>query len=227
MKQLISGLVTLLVPVVLILSATRFLLTPLFVNLEYRTPGFPEDTYGMTMAQRLEYAPLALDYLLNDEGIAFLGDQRFLDGTPLYNERELSHMEDVKELTQIVLKVWVNGLIGLGLLALAAWCTGAWTAFRSGLSRGGLLTVILIVGLLVFLALSFDVLFTEFHHLFFEGDSWLFLYSDTLIRLFPIRFWRDVFLTLGVFSLGGGLLLWRYAPPQAAAKTHTKKTSRK
>jgi integral membrane protein (TIGR01906 family) len=34
--------------------------------------------------------------------------------------------------------------------------------------------------------------FVAFHGLFFEGDSWLFDYSDTLIRLFPMPFWIDI-----------------------------------
>ena len=49
--------------------------------------------------------------------------------------------------------------------------------------------------------------FACFHSLFFEGDSWLFLYSDTLIRLFPIRFWQDAFLWAAVIALGGGIAL--------------------
>ena len=49
--------------------------------------------------------------------------------------------------------------------------------------------------------------FTGFHKLFFEGDSWLFFYSDTLIRLFPIRFWQDAFLFAAVIALGGGIAL--------------------
>jgi integral membrane protein (TIGR01906 family) len=53
---------------------------------------------------------------------------------------------------------------------------------------------------------SFSFVFVGFHLIFFEGDTWLFLYSDTLIRLFPTRFWRDVFifviaLTLAVSGL--------------------------
>jgi hypothetical protein len=37
----------------------------------------------------------------------------------------------------------------------------------------------------------------------------LFNYSDTLIRLFPIQFWQDVFLGFGLLTLlGGGILGW-------------------
>jgi hypothetical protein len=33
------------------------------------------------------------------------------------------------------------------------------------------------------------------------------LYSDTLIRLFPLPLWQDAFIFMGVFSLAGGLIL--------------------
>ena len=55
--------------------------------------------------------------------------------------------------------------------------------------------------------MSFDALFTEFHRIFFEGDTWLFLYSDSLIRLFPERFWQDVFLAIGGLCIGMALLV--------------------
>ncbi|HRN51257.1 MAG TPA: TIGR01906 family membrane protein [Anaerolineales bacterium] len=222
MKQLIRTLVPILVPLAIVLTATRLLLTPLFVNIEYHMPGFPEDSYGMTQAERLQYAPLALDYLMNDEDISFLGDQTFEDGTPLYNERELSHMYDVKVLTQQALKVWVGVLLALAALGLLAWRQGLLAEFRAALGQGGAFTVALILALLVLIALSFDWLFTEFHGVFFEGDTWLFLFSDTLIRLFPMRFWQDVFFALGGLSLLAGLGLWRgmrrVQPARKAAK---------
>lgn len=220
MKQLIRILVPILVPLAIVLTATRFLLTPLFVNIEYHMPGFPEDSYGMTQAERLQYAPLALDYLMNAEDISFLGDQTFEDGTPLYNERELSHMYDVKVLTQQALKVWVGVLLALAALGILAWRQGLVAEFRAALGQGGAFTVGLILALLVLIALSFDWLFTEFHGVFFEGDTWLFLFSDTLIRLFPMRFWQDVFFALGGLSLLGGLGLWRGLRPQLKRNKH-------
>jgi integral membrane protein (TIGR01906 family) len=207
-QRILGWLISLVVPIVLLMTAVRLLLLPVFVNLEYHMPGFPEDSYGMTLEQRLSYAPLALDYLLNDEDVSFLGNQRFEDGTPLYNERELEHMEDVKELTQAVLNVWLLLLALIVGVGAAAWHFGSGAMFAGWLSRGGKITVGLIVALLVFIALSFDALFTGFHRVFFDGDTWLFLYSDTLIRLFPMRFWQDVFIALGVLTLAGGLGLW-------------------
>jgi integral membrane protein (TIGR01906 family) len=56
---------------------------------------------------------------------------------------------------------------------------------------------------------SFQSLFINFHLIFFEGSSWLFKYSDTLIRLFPIQFWQDIFLVFGILTLLAGILVGR------------------
>jgi integral membrane protein (TIGR01906 family) len=209
---ILSWLVTILVPIALIGLGLRMLLTPLFLQVEYNMPYFPPDDYGFTKQDRLKWAPYALDYLTNSADISYLGDLKFEDGKPLYNERELSHMDDVKRVTQEALRVW-DGTLAL-LLGLGVWARfgGWWQTYRLGLMRGGWLMVGLAVaiGLIVVvgIAINPDVFwnfFAGFHHLFFTGDSWLFLYSDTLIRLFPIRFWEDAFLWAAVIALAGGI----------------------
>ena len=40
--RILNWVVTLLVPVILVLSAVRVLLTPLYIQIEYRLPGFQE-----------------------------------------------------------------------------------------------------------------------------------------------------------------------------------------
>ena len=89
-----------LIPVILVLTSVRLLMTDTFVRFNYALPGFPADSYGFTQQDRLIHAPIALEFLLNEADINFLGDQRFEDGTPVYNARELRHMVDVKEATQ-------------------------------------------------------------------------------------------------------------------------------
>ncbi len=209
---ILSWLVAILVPIALIGLGLRVLLTPLFLQVEYNMPYFPPDDYGFTKADRLKWAPYALNYLTNNQGISYLADLRFEDGKPLYNERELSHMNDVKRVTQGALRVWYGTLALLLLLGVWAWFGKWWQTYRLGLMRGGWLMVGLAVtiGLIVVvgIALNPDVFwnfFAGFHHLFFTGDSWLFQYSDTLIRLFPIRFWEDAFLWAAVIALAGGV----------------------
>lgn len=209
---ILSSLVALLVPIALIGLGLRVLLTPFFLKIEYNMPYFPPDEYGFTKEDRLRWAPYALDYLTNNEDISYLADLKFDDGTPLYNERELSHMDDVKLVTQGSLRVWYITLALLLALGIWAWFGGWWQTYLLGLMRGGWLMIGLAVtiGLIVVVGIAinpniFWSFFAGFHSLFFEGDSWLFEFSDTLIRLFPIRFWQDAFLWAAVIALGGGI----------------------
>jgi len=210
----LSWLVAILVPIALLGLGLRVLLTPVFIQIEYNMPYFPPDEYGFTKEDRLQWAPYAVDYLVNNEDVSYLGDLKFDDGSPLYNERELSHMEDVKRVTQGALNVWYISLALLVALGGWSWREGWMQTFRQGLMRGGWLMVglaggiglIVVVGILINPNVFWNF-FAGFHAIFFEGDSWLFLYSDTLIRLFPLRFWQDAFLWAAVIALGGGFAL--------------------
>jgi integral membrane protein (TIGR01906 family) len=208
-----------MVPLLLIMSAIRLLLFPIYLDIEYHTPNFPQDTYPpnpFTLQDRLHWSKISMEYLLNDQGISFLADQRLSDGTPLYNERELSHMVDVKRVVQGMLKALTIGLASLLLLGIWAWRGGWLNLFRQGLANGGWLAVAAVLAILVAVVLSFSTLFTSFHRLFFSGDSWIFLYTDSLIRTFPIRFWQDCFIYMGVLTMAGGLALGLLARPRKA-----------
>ncbi len=206
-KRIIQWLVVILVPVILVLSVVRLMLTPLFVRAEYNTPNFPADKYGFSLEERLHWSEIALQYLLNSEGIEFLGDLTFEDGSPLYNEREQHHMLDVKIVVQQAMVVLAGALTFVILVGVWARGTDRWWEYRQSLSRGGWLTVGIIGLVIVAIVLSFDVFFVAFHKVFFEGETWIFRYSDTLIRLFPVRFWRDTFIAVGGITLTGGAAL--------------------
>ena len=206
-----SYLVSLLTPIALIGTALRILLSPIYFNVEYRMPYFPIDEYGMTQEERLQWAPYAVEYLVNSADISYLGNLQFEDGAPLYNERELSHMADVKNVVIGALRVWYLSLGILILLAILAQRRRWMPDYLNGLRRGGMWMIGLAValGLIAGIGITtnpdvFWEFFALFHAIFFEGDSWLFYYSDTLIRLFPIRFWQDAFLWAAILALGGG-----------------------
>ena len=204
-------LLQVLIPVVLVLTSVRLLLTRGFIRLEYSLPGFPEDRYGFTQTDRLQQAPIALAYLLNDAGIDFLGDLRFEDGTPVYNDRELSHMIDVKMVVRGALRIWwIGALLALGL-GLLIWRYAGGSALGASLEAGSKITLGLMLAIVLGLVLAFSVLFVGFHQVFFDPNTWTFLFSDTLIRLFPERFWQVAF---GAVALGTGAMagaLWAVA----------------
>lgn len=204
--RIFSVLITIAVPLVLMFTSICILLNPFFLRYEYNLPNFPADEYGFTKADRLKWGELSLLYLTNRAGPEFLADLKFEDGQPIYNERELSHMVDVKNLVQLMIKI----LIPLVLFLMITW----WLAKRLGwlsqfwhaVSMGGWVTLGLIGLILLGTLLDFDALFTGFHRIFFTGSTWLFYTSDTLIRLFPEKLWSDAFIFMGVFTLVGGVI---------------------
>ncbi len=208
----LSWIAALAVPVALIGLAVRLVLLPVFPQIEYHTPGFPPDDYGFTTQERIHWATYAWNYLVNSSDISYLGKLKFPDGKPLYNERELSHMHDVKGVLTGTFRAWYVSLAVLLGIGIWAWRTGKMRTFRSGLWRGGWLTIGFagVIGSIVLVGMLMDPdvfwnFFAWFHGLFFKGNSWIFEYSDTLIRLFPIRFWQDTFLAAAVVVLAGGL----------------------
>lgn len=209
-ERALSIMIALIIPPLLVMIGVRLAMTTTFVSFEYHRPDFPFDFYGFTLEDRLRYAPYALDYLMNGEDIDFLGDLTFPGGSPLFNNRELRHMQDVKVITE-----WAyRAAVGLGVVLIAAsvilWQRGRWH-LRAGIRAGGLLTLALIMLIIVLAFVSWDVFFTAFHQAFFEGDSWLFLTSDTLIRLFPEQFWFDAAIFIGGVAAIGALILVVFA----------------
>jgi len=204
---LLDGLVSLAVPLILSVISILVLLSPLYMNLEYRRPGFPEDRYGFTTEERLQYGNLSRRYLVSRQPLDVLRDLEFASGEQLYLERELTHLEDVKVVIGGVLRAFAVGVALTTFSWLYSKANHRLDAYRRAIARGGRLTTILLLTILFLTLVSFQSLFTNFHLIFFEGDSWLFAYSDTLIRLFPMRFWQDAFLVFGTLTLAGGVVL--------------------
>ena len=197
-----------LLPLVLVLTSVRLLLTEIFVRMEYSLPGFPADRYGFTKADRIQYAAVALDYLLNDAGVEFLGNQRFEEGSAVYNERELRHMQDVKQVTQSALRVRRVGAGLILVLVLVVWRGAGGRFALEALQDGSRLTAILMLVLGVVLLVGFAVIFVGFHQVFFDPDTWTFRFEDTLIRLFPERFWQVAFGAVALATLVQAGVVW-------------------
>lgn len=195
-------------PLCLVLTNVRLIMSNAYLHWEYNLADFPPDLFGFTKEDRLAYAPTALAYLFNDQGIEFLGDQKFPDGRRMYNDRELKHMADVKGVTRGAMAVWAASIVlVVGSIAALGWRPETRPMLRSGLLIGSAITVGALLLLVLYIALNFDVFFVQFHKIFFEGNTWLFDYSDTLIRLFPVKFWSDAFTIIGGAALLEGIVI--------------------
>jgi len=199
--KIFGWIITILIPPILLMMSIRLMISPVFARVEYRMPGFPADPFGFTLEDRIHWSEPSIDYLVNTENITFLSSLEFEDGEPIFNGRELSHMQDVKQVVtgmRIGLAVCMLGLLASTFFAVR-W--GSRGYVLSAYRRGAWGLIGLIAAILFFVALSFNNLFTWFHQIFFESGTWQFYTSDTLIRLFPMRFWRDAFIFVGLLSL--------------------------
>jgi integral membrane protein (TIGR01906 family) len=173
-------------------------------------PGFPSDPYGFSQEERLDWGTKSIQYFFNNAGPEYMQNLRFEDGTSIYNDREVSHMLDVKILLQQTLRLFYILLILYILIIIWAKTKNQLHLLWEAARKGGWLTLGLIGTILAAVVISFDALFTAFHKLFFTGDTWLFYYSDTLIRLFPMRLWQDAFIFMGIITVAVALFFAIY-----------------
>lgn len=212
--NILGWAVTVLMPLMVLMFSVRLLITPFFAKVEYRMPGFPEDPYGFSLEDRLKWSAPSIEYLVNSESITFLGTLVFEDGEPIYNASELSHMEDVKAVVTGMRMALAGLMIGLVVVSGIAVRKGRRNTLLLAIRRGGWGVLGLIAVVLLLLVVNFDQLFTWFHQMFFTSGTWQFYTSDTLIRLFPMRFWQDAFIAVGGISLAIGILLIVFCKPK-------------
>lgn len=208
--SLLRWLLVIALPVVLLAVNLRLVTGHWFVRWEYRRAEFPPDPFGLSTAERVRLATVCQDFLATNADISLLEDLQLPDGQSAFNQRELQHMSDVQAV--------YHALSIAGAAAALIWIAGGAALIASNQAReqllntcvnGSLFTLGLLVVVGAFMVLSWGDFFTTFHRLFFEGNSWIFPPSDTLIRLFPIRFWIDIaaalvgLLVLEAVGIGG------------------------
>jgi integral membrane protein (TIGR01906 family) len=162
-----------------------------------------------------------VDYLATNADISLLADLELPNGEPAFNARELRHMEDVQAVyTGLTIAGAAAAISALGAAIVLLRSEAPPQAVPTAILQGCLFTVTLLGMVGAYMALSWNTFFTNFHRVFFEGDSWLFLYSDTLIRLFPMRFWIDVAIAIvavlvaETIVVGGAGWWWRRSMSQ-------------
>jgi integral membrane protein (TIGR01906 family) len=133
----------------------------------------------------------------------------------LFNEREVSHLVDVKALFhfmyQCLLWSFIYAIVYLGL-TLFLWKDRKLLA--AGLLWGSGLSILLMIILGLLAVTDFQWLFWQFHLLSFTNDLWLLdPRTDYLIMLFPEGFWFDAAIICSAFKVFLALILgfigWR------------------
>lgn len=138
------------------------------------------------------------------------GDETFnitvaKEGQPftVFNEREVAHLKDVKEVFHLVYKCllgsFIYALIFLGL-NLFLWRDRRQLAW--GLIWGSGFSIALMVALGLAAIFDFHWLFWQFHLASFANDLWLLDPArDYLVMLFPEGFWFDAAIICSAFKI--------------------------
>lgn len=206
-QRVLQIIITIMLPVILVLVSVRLVMTEQFLQIEYNRPGFPEDQFGFSTEDRLEYGPYGVLYLTNNEPLSYLADLE-IDGQSAFNERELKHMEDVQVVTRAAFQIlMLAGSIAVFCSILLARRPSSRINLMYAWRWGGQLTLGLMVIGLFGAVVAWEFFFDTFHEIFFADGTWQFYTSDTLIRLYPEQFWFDAAITIGVLTILGALLL--------------------
>jgi len=188
---LVSIVFVIMLPVLLISTSLRILVTDRDLLLQ----GFADNrvavTTGLDQPQLERIADAFVSYFQSPPGQlqmeVTVGGQR----RPLFNDREVQHMEDVQALIQVFLRLQIVAVAVLAIRVLTAV-----TLDRSFASMGRemLIGAALIIGLVILVGIlslaDFSELWTRFHQVAFRNDMWLLdPRTDYLIMLFPEPFW--------------------------------------
>ena len=165
-------------------------------------------TTGLAQSELDRAATGLIHYFNSDEETISLAVTKDEESFELFNEREVAHLRDVKEL------IWLDYRVLLGTLIYVLGYAGASLFFRDwrqlawGVVGGGGLTLALMLVLGLGMLLNFDQLFLQFHLISFANEFWILDPTrDYLIMLFPGGFWYDAALFCALATVVGAIVL--------------------
>jgi integral membrane protein (TIGR01906 family) len=202
-RIILSSLVAISTILVIVAVAIAIFLNPLWVGFEQDRTGSAGLT-GFTADQVHEVT----GGILSDLVIGPPAFAQVVDGTPVLNVRERSHMADVRGVF-----LAFGGLALLGVLTMvnARIASRGATWFRWGVVAGAAALAALVAVGGVVVAVAFDQAFEVFHRLFFAGGTYAFdPRTDRLVQLFPDAFWAETSIAVGAAILAiCALMVWR------------------
>ena len=140
-------------------------------------------------AYSAEFEKLGVNETVASSAVSFVQGSSELG--PYFNEKETSHLQDVRGVFTAVKRTYYFFLLALGVSLAYAFRTGK---FRKAVPlsmtlSGGISLLLLVVIFMV--SLNFSSFFSAIHRPFFESGTWIFPPDSVLIKSFPERFFQD------------------------------------
>jgi integral membrane protein (TIGR01906 family) len=190
-RGLVSLAFVLLLPLLVISTSLRGLVT----DRDFMLRGFQDNqvavTTGLDDAQLQRIADAFVAYFQGPPGQIQMQVTAFGQSRALFNDREVTHMEDVQALIQWFLRIQlVAGAVVVLRVAFGIVFDRSPAAIGREMlwSTGLMVALVALVGVLSLM--DFEGLWTRFHQIAFRNDLWqLDPTRDYLIMLFPEPFW--------------------------------------
>ena len=196
--KLRATLIALTVPLTVLMIAIRTVASAPFLWFEYHRPGFPEDSYGYYLIERMRLGSYGVGYINNFAPREYLARVTTgADNTLAFTEAEVNHMHDVKWVLLVAI-IAVAALFLLTLFSSISLRERSPGTIRRSLFSGAWITLGLIAVLGVMGFFNWEWLFTTFHQVFFPQGNWEFSVRSSLIRLYPPQFWIDAAIAVAV-----------------------------
>jgi integral membrane protein (TIGR01906 family) len=190
-RGLVSLAFVLLLPLLVISTSLRGLIT----DRDFMLRGFRDNqvatTTGLDDTQLTRIADAFVAYLQGPPGQIQMQVTAFGQSRALFNDREVTHMEDVQALIQWFLRMQLvaAAVVVVRVAVGVVFDRSPVPIGREMLWSTGLMVALVVaVGLLSLM--DFEALWTRFHQVAFRNDLWqLDPTRDYLIMLFPEPFW--------------------------------------
>ncbi|MGI9147945.1 MAG: TIGR01906 family membrane protein [Chloroflexota bacterium] len=191
LRGLVSLAFVLLLPLLIISTSLRGLIS----DRDFMLRGFQDNhvaaTTGLDDAQMVRIADAFVAYFQAPPGQIQMQVTAFGQPRALFNDREVTHMQDVQALIQWFLRMQVvAAAVVVPRVAIAVlFDHSPGPIGREMLWSSGLMVALVILVALLSL-MDFEALWTRFHQIAFRNDLWqLDPTRDYLIMLFPEPFW--------------------------------------
>ena len=164
-----------------------------FYSQQYREIGADQAT-GVTLEDLDKVTAMLLDYLNDRRDDLDMQVEKWGVMKPVFDQRETSHMVDVKNLYAFFAKVMYFALIGAAVILISLFRKDGKRQFFANAVKGYKSALIIAVILCVIFAIAFTVGFntfwTMFHKVMFTNDLWLLdPRVSTMINMYPLPFW--------------------------------------
>ncbi|MBR5521406.1 MAG: TIGR01906 family membrane protein [Oscillospiraceae bacterium] len=165
--------------------------TESFYTNQYRKNNTTADT-GMSMEDLDKATVMLLDYLNDQRDDLDMQAEEFGVMSETFDEREKTHMIDVKNLYRFAARTMYT-MLAVALAILGVMISRDKAGLLAGISDGAKFALgfalVMTIGFALMFIFDFNTFWTLFHHVVFTNDLWLLdPRISTMINMFPLNF---------------------------------------